>query len=216
MKLIALSDIHGSHATAEALLRSEWPWDGLLMAGDLTTHGSAQETATAIDMFLSFGRPVAGVCGNMDAPATEQVFASKGISVHGTGVIWDGIGIAGVSGSPPTPMRTPYEIPEEEIDLHLRAGWGSITSARHTLLLSHAPPFGTALDRLNTGRHAGSTAVRAFIEAEQPSLVVCGHIHEARGMDTIGSTTVVNCGPVGMGCYVVLHVQASITIEMKG
>ena len=216
MKLIAVSDIHGSYKTTESLLRSEWPWDGLIMAGDLTTHGSEKETSSALDMLRSFGAPVAGVCGNMDAPEMERVFLEKGISIDRSGTVWGDVGLFGVSGSLPTPMHTPYEISEQEIAARVRSGWNAVRSARHTILVSHTPPFNTTLDVLNTGRHVGSSAVRSFIESERPTLVICGHIHEARGIDSIGPTTIVNCGPAGMGYYAVVRAGDSVTIELKG
>jgi uncharacterized protein len=70
----------------------------------------------------------------------------------------------------------------------------------------HAPPHGTACDRLANGEHVGSTVVRAFVEREQPDLVLCGHIHESRGTDTIGRSRIVNPGPVPAGHYAVVDV----------
>ena len=40
----------------------------------------------------------------------------------------------------------------------------------------------------------GSTAVRAAIERYQPALGLHGHIHESRGADRIGRTTILNPG----------------------
>jgi uncharacterized protein len=74
-----------------------------------------------------------------------------------------------------------------------------------TVLLLHSPPYGTALDRAGLdGRmvdhvpvdvHIGSMAVRRLVEARQPRLVLCGHVHEAvrltgTWMERIGSTVV--------------------------
>ena len=54
------------------------------------------------------------------------------------------------------------------------------------VLLSHGPPFGACDGGL------GSTALRNWIEAKQPKLVVCGHIHYGRGLDKIGNTVILN------------------------
>jgi Icc-related predicted phosphoesterase len=56
----------------------------------------------------------------------------------------------------------------------------------------------------------------SFIELHQPDVVVCGHVHEARGVDTIGKTQVVNCGQAGKGYYAVINLDDKISVEVKG
>ena len=58
-----------------------------------------------------------------------------------------------------------------------------------TILLTHAPPYGTKTDTLPSGEHAGSTSIRKIIEEYQPTLNLCGHIPESRGIDQIGTLT---------------------------
>lgn len=48
------------------------------------------------------------------------------------------------------------------------------------ILVSHAPPRGI-LDQALNGRHLGCDGLRAVVEQTHPRLVVCGHVHEARG-----------------------------------
>jgi Icc-related predicted phosphoesterase len=58
-----------------------------------------------------------------------------------------------------------------------------------TIFLFHTPPYQTALDRINPkskvidnvpiDMHAGSIAVKRFIEARQPFITLHGHIHES-------------------------------------
>ena len=71
-----------------------------------------------------------------------------------------------------------------------------------TVYLLHSPPRDTACDVISTRQHVGSRAIRAFIEAEQPRLVLSGHIHESPRVsgewrDQLGGTTVVNPGQFG-------------------
>jgi hypothetical protein len=68
------------------------------------------------------------------------------------------------------------------------------------------------VDRLSSGIHVGSTAVREFVERRQPDVVICGHIHEARGTDRLGKTKIVNCGKAGSGFYSLIDVQDEVTI----
>ena len=56
----------------------------------------------------------------------------------------------------------------------------------------------TALDRIRGGLHAGSRAVRGFIEKHQPLHFFCGHIHEAEGaVVQMGATRAMNVGKKG-------------------
>ena len=60
------------------------------------------------------------------------------------------------------------------------------------VLVSHFPPRGT-LDRAPSGDHIGSVAVREVMRAVAPRVLVCGHVHEAPGVERAGATLVVNC-----------------------
>ena len=69
---------------------------------------------------------------------------------------------------------------------------------RGAVLVSHSPPHG-AVDRDSRGESLGSVSVRQTIDATEPRLVVCGHIHACAGQrETLGATTVVNAGPEGL------------------
>jgi uncharacterized protein len=71
-------------------------------------------------------------------------------------------------------------------------------------MICHTPPYDTRLDRLVNGTPVGSPAVRRFIETRRPDVAVVGHIHEGRGIDTVGDTVVVNPGAFREGGYVVI------------
>jgi len=71
-----------------------------------------------------------------------------------------------------------------------------------TVYVTHSPPRDTACDVIATRQHVGSRAIRAFIEARQPRLVLSGHIHESPRVsgawrDVVGRTPVVNPGQFG-------------------
>jgi len=71
-------------------------------------------------------------------------------------------------------------------DLRLLAGDDDLSGA---VLLAHAPPYRTALDRaaldgksvdhVPLDVHIGSIALRSFIEERQPMLTLHGHVHES-------------------------------------
>ena len=105
-----------------------------------------------------------------------------------------GYHVAGLGYSNPTPFHTPGELSEEEIARRLEAFAG----LKPLLLICHCPPFGSPLDRIREGVHAGSTAVRDFVAREQPEYLFCGHIHEAAGVTAeLGSTLAINAGKRG-------------------
>jgi Icc-related predicted phosphoesterase len=69
---------------------------------------------------------------------------------------------------------------------------------RPLVLICHAPPYGTGLDQIKPGLHGGSTAVRNFIEQQQPAHFFCGHIHESEGVAIeMGTTRARNVGKKG-------------------
>ncbi len=216
MRILAFTDIHGSYKKVHTVLAEQRDYDVVIIGGDLTTVGSPREAEDAIRLFQSHERPLLVVAGNMDPPALDQTFEALGVSINARGVVMNGVGFFGVSASPFTPMNTPYEISEDEILQRAEAGWKEVQSARVKVFVSHAPPRTTTVDTIMLGQHVGSTAVRSFIEQHQLDAVVCGHIHEARGLDRIGKTQIVNCGPAGRGYYAVLDIAEQVSIELRG
>jgi Icc-related predicted phosphoesterase len=72
-------------------------------------------------------------------------------------------------------------------------------SQKKAIYLTHSPPFGTQLDRIEGGKSAGSRALKAFIESNQPLLNLTGHIHESPQIsrsyfEWIGETLAINPG----------------------
>jgi len=72
------------------------------------------------------------------------------------------------------------------------------TESKPQVMICHAPPYGSELDQVREGLHAGSMAIKYFIESSQPDYFFCGHIHEAEGKQIrIGKTTAINVGKRG-------------------
>jgi Icc-related predicted phosphoesterase len=74
------------------------------------------------------------------------------------------------------------------------------------VLISHTPPYGF-LDKNVDGEHCGSQSLAYYTGPTDPKLLVCGHIHEARGID--GS--VVNASIVDEHYR---HVHEPIVVEL--
>ena len=152
----------------------------------------------------------------MDSPAIDARLAELGVALDGRGVRVDDLGLFGVSAAPLSPLHTPYELDDEELGRRIESGFEAVKGSRVVVFCPHAPPRGTACDRLRSGEHVGSVVVRAFIEREQPDLVLCGHIHESRGTDEIGRAAIVNPGPAADGHYAVVDVGEKVIVRLDG
>lgn len=108
-----------------------------------------------------------------------------------------------------TPWHTPRELDEEEIYTRLKRLVDQLEKPDRAILNVHVPPYESSLDTayevgedlgyvLKGGRPheipTGSTAVRQIIEETQPLLSLHGHIHESKGVTTIGRTVAINPG----------------------
>jgi uncharacterized protein len=216
MRIIAFSDIHGSYDRLDEVLRTESPYDAVIIAGDLTTHGTTDEAGAVIRRLQTLGKPVLAVAGNMDLPAFDSAYELMGVNINARGIVVGETGFFGVAGSPFTPMNTPYEISETEIARRARSGWQEIDAARWKIFVPHTPPKGTSLDKILIGKHVGSLAVREFVELHQPDALICGHIHESRGLEALGRTQMVNCGPAARGYYAIIEITDTVKISLCG
>jgi Icc-related predicted phosphoesterase len=108
-----------------------------------------------------------------------------------------------------TPWDTPRELDEDEIYLRLKRLTDQLEESRRAIFNIHVPPRDSSLDTAfevdrdlryvtKGGRPheiaTGSSAVRQIIEETQPLLSLHGHIHESKGMTTIGRTVAINPG----------------------
>jgi hypothetical protein len=213
MRVLAFSDLHGSIDIVERVLALERGFDAVVLAGDITTAGTPSELEKTIGRVAAFRKPVLAVAGNMDPLPLERKLQQLGVSIDSRGVTIGEAGFFGVSAAPATPMHTPNELSEREIMARAEAGWKCVTAARWKIFVPHAAPKDTALDLLPSGKHAGSLAIRDFIRRRKPDATICGHIHEARGVDTVDGKPAVNCGPAGKGYYAVMTIGDEIVLE---
>ncbi len=207
MRIYAASDIHGS-ARAAAMIRQNLAAhrpDVFVAAGDVTNFGPVEY---AREFFSGLAVRTLAVPGNCDPRALEPVLGELGVNLHGRKAIVGGRTFVGIGGSNPTPFGTPFELPEEEILATLRR-----TMERDAILVSHPPPRGY-VDVAHSGGHVGSTAVRAIVEEFEPPLVLCGHIHEARGTATHGRTTIVNAGAARDGHSALVEIDGEVRVQL--
>ena len=192
MKLLIFSDIHNDWKTLESLLRQEA--DYYIAAGDQITWGKGIDRCG--ELLERRGDKVYVLPGNHEsADQVAGMCAHHGLhdfhERHFQVGKWH---VAGLGYSSPTPFNTPGEYSEPQIAERLQR-FAALTPL---VLICHAPPYGTALDRVNANVHAGSRSVREFIETRQPAYFFCGHIHEAEGAAvSLGKTQARNVGKRG-------------------
>jgi Icc-related predicted phosphoesterase len=214
MKLVSFVDVHDQFAKVADVLRKVTPVDVAIIAGDITTGGTPADVERAISLWRPVAPQFLAVAGNMDSPQIDQTLERLGVSINGCCQRIGSVAFFGCSAAPVS-IGTPYEIPESEIAARIERGFEQAKGASRLVFVPHAPPFGT-LDKTWTGVRAGSRAVREFIERAQPALVLCGHIHEARGQARIGQSLVVNCGPAAKGHYAVVDLgEQDCRVELE-
>lgn len=198
MKLFCLSDIHGDFGIITRAKRWTDDYDLILISGDITHFNSKMVAEKMVESLKTLGR-ILLVPGNCDLPETHMVFEDEAVSLHGQGRVIEDIGFFGVGGSPITPFDTPFEISEDAISNLLNEGYKEIIGCKKKIMVSHPPPYGTEVDKTKDGKHGGSKAVYDFIKNFDIDMVLCGHIHEARGEDRINDTLVINNGSGHLG-----------------
>ena len=191
-RILIFSDIHNDARALEKLMAIEA--DYYFCAGDLVTFRRGMDKL-AQGLAMHAGRMYV-IPGNHETESDiSNLCQSNGlVNFHGQTIAIAGVHFAGLGYSSPTPFNTPGEYTEEEIASRLE----KFAGLNPLVLICHAPPLNTKLDRVREGLHAGSRAVREFIERHQPRDFFCGHIHEAEGVaEQIGSTRALNVGKRG-------------------
>jgi len=207
MKFLALSDLHGDYSKVEALQQCAGEVDAVLITGDITNFGPAGKALEFINMF---DVPVLAVPGNCDpVDILEVLEGSKAINLHKNCHTIGDVNFMGLGGSNATPFDTPFELTDEDIEQSLERLLDECSGIRN-VLVSHAPPYGYS-DKLPVG-HVGSQAIAKFVN--RFALVVCGHIHEARGTTTAGNTIVVNVGEASKGYGALITTNNNISVEL--
>jgi uncharacterized protein len=192
LRLLIFSDIHTDWKALERLLEIEA--DRYIAAGDQVTWARGLDRCGEI--LQKRGDKVYVLPGNHEsADDVVTMCARYGLNDfherHFAAGKWH---VAGLGYSNPTPFNTPGEYSEPQIAQRLER----FAEFQPLVLVCHAPPFGTELDQIRPGLHAGSTAVREFVEKHQPEYFFCGHIHEAEGREIrMGKTLAVNVGKKG-------------------
>ncbi len=192
MKLLLFSDIHNDWKTLERLLAVDA--DYYIAAGDQVTWAKGIDRCGEI-LAQRAGKMYVLPGNHESAEMVSAMCARHGLhDLHERHIAVGRWHVAGLGYSSPTPFQTPGEYSEQQIADRLQR-FAELTPL---VLVCHAPPYRSALDRIREGLHAGSQSVREFIEKHQPEHFFCGHIHECEGVDIqMGRTHARNVGKTG-------------------
>ena len=193
-------------------------FDVIVCPGDFTDVPPKGFSQTAIGKLILeelklFGKPILAVPGSWDKDFLPELELAK-VSIHGKGRIVGDVGFFGYGGAK-TPFNLPLEPSEDELRRGLESAYKQVETAKVKVLVTHAPPARTSLDRISSGAHVGSETVREFIEIKKPDVAICAHIHEAKGVDEVGGTKIINAGRFPEGyCGLVTITGSDVEAEI--
>lgn len=192
VRVTAVSDLHGFLPEP-----TEWPPCELaVIAGDICPihdhsprsqhHWLEREFKPWLEALPA--EHVLGIAGNHDI-----VFASAAMPsflhlpwhyLQDSGVEVCALRAWGTPWIPHIDYRWVFQAPKSDGGDFMAERFARIPAALD-LLIAHAPPYGIA-DMTLGGKHVGSRALRDTIRNKYPRLVICGHLHEGRGVTAIG------------------------------
>jgi Icc-related predicted phosphoesterase len=209
--IYAAADLHGRESRFEIVARqAERPEiQALVLAGDMVSYGRGH---AILERLAALPKPVFVVRGNTDPVRIENTIAAtrRMHSLHLERRSYRRHQFVGVGGTLPIPFRSRIGWSETEILKRL----APMLTTR-SILVVHPPPWGVR-DRVAGRWHAGSRGLRRLIEATNPAVLICGHIHEAAGIEWLGRTLVVNCalGKRGRGAIISFDGRTTPTARM--
>lgn len=195
MKYLLFSDVHGDLAQCESLVKKSKEVDIVIAAGDFGYF--RKEISEPIGILSQIEKPAIIVHGNHESYKELKTACRNWKRVHilnGDQIEINGIIFFGIGGATPVTPFVPWSVDVSEND----AAAILASCPTNCVLVSHSPPL-NCLDAVNRKKHLGSKSIRSCIEAKQPLMVVCGHIHEEwNRIDAIGRVPVINAGPFGI------------------
>ncbi len=195
MKIFAVGDLHGDSSLAKKLANQaeKEKVDLVLLAGDVTEEQNI--LPGVISPFLEKKKKVLFVPGNHESMATAEFIADfYGITnLHGYSVKYDDVGIFGCSAT----NIGVNKLSEEEIFSLLKKGFDKIKDTKKKIMITHIHPTGTKMEKFSNFV-PGSEAVREAVKKLKPDILICGHVHEAAGIEEkLGKTKIFNVAAHG-------------------
>ena len=226
LRIAAAGDLHCRDSNREAVVASfaalEGHTDLVLLAGDLTSHGTVAEAEIICDAVADLSAPVFAVLGNHDWHGDEaegiiarlrqagvEVLERRAAICQVAGVEVGIVGAKGfVGGFAPRhlpdfgepSLRAVYEETGAEVAA-LEAGLGEVATCPVRIVLLHYAPIEETLEGepREIFVFLGSDRLAAPILEHGPDLVLHGHAHEGAAQGRIGETPVRNVSQPVLG-----------------
>ncbi|MCU0637714.1 MAG: metallophosphoesterase family protein [Methanothrix sp.] len=216
-RILGLADLHDNRAMLDRF--QDIDADVIAFCGDLHNAGCMETARPAAMALARLGPPVLIVPGNMDhKDYAASLWKEAGLHMLDGSYCQMGsvgfIGMGGMVARDPRRLDDParYYHRDEEVYHTLSKCHREISGAAVRIVLVHQPPCG-AQDTLYNGQISGSSGLRRFLEVHQPDLLICGHIHEARGESFVGSCRVVNVGELRQGFAAMIEIGSEISVS---
>jgi Icc-related predicted phosphoesterase len=219
IRIAAAGDIHCSRDScehiAEAFARHDDECDLFLLAGDLTTHGEAEQAQVLVDAVRDLETPVVAVLGNHDHHAGRGAELAAELRAGGITVLDRGhatfdigrlsvavVGTKGFVGGFPGSslpdfgeplLRRVYAETSAEVDA-IDDGLRAVAGADLRILLLHYSPTMETLQGEPEGiwTFLGSHRLAGPIVEHRPDLVLHGHAHSGAFAGHVGGVPVFN------------------------
>jgi Icc-related predicted phosphoesterase len=217
MKLLVVSDFHGSIEAAykTAAKTKKTKAEAIIVCGDVTHFGSVEDAERILSPLTALAVPVLFVAGNCDPAQLAEAQIKGALNLHEQCLSLYEVSFMGLGASPTSRFYSWFEMSEAKIMDALTQTADRCSEGRSLVVVSHTPPKGTKVDLAFSKIHAGSASLRTFIEKRKPSIVLCGHIHEGKGVDRIGDTIIVNPGPVRHGNCAITDLNDKIDVKLE-
>jgi Icc-related predicted phosphoesterase len=199
MKILAFTDMHGSLKAFDKIKKKAKDVDIILNCGDFTIF--QQKMQYFLKKFEGLKKPMLIVPGNHESEQ-DLYTACKGLKhvrcVIDEEVLFKAdkktIIILAAEGNGFQFKDPRFEEVAKKFKNFLKL---KENKGKKIILMTHAPPYGTSLDKLMDG-HTGNKSIKDFIKDQKPSYSFHGHIEENNGAtDKIGKTVIINPGPEG-------------------